>query len=163
MTPQPQDALHLIPSPQPEPLPNPFCSAALQALKLYADNHELATHTMTHTQLYPSYANLAVDILGARDWLVGCGIPKEDAVGKSTNCGPAFCLRSSHEASVLHTTVPAPKNAAGPVLPCVSRRLAPKLARLLLPLLLPGCRLPISLPCAQPERPACALRQRLPI
>ncbi|GAB4813461.1 hypothetical protein N2152v2_000507 [Parachlorella kessleri] len=37
---------------------------------------------MTHTALYPNYANLAWDIIAGRDWLVSeCGIAKEDAVG----------------------------------------------------------------------------------
>lgn len=54
-----------------------------QALKLYSMNHEMATHTSTHSQLTPTYSKLAWDITSARDWMVGCGIPKEDVVGES--------------------------------------------------------------------------------
>ena len=67
---------HPTACPKPPPL-----GARAQVREMYAMNHELASHTVTHTSLYANYANLATDILGGRDYVVGCGIPKEDVVG----------------------------------------------------------------------------------
>lgn len=51
------------------------------AKKLYDENHEIAIHTVNHAQLDPGMLGMEQEIMGARDDLVQCGIPKEKMVG----------------------------------------------------------------------------------
>ncbi|EFN57965.1 hypothetical protein CHLNCDRAFT_142095 [Chlorella variabilis] len=57
------------------------CGVVAQA---YGLGHEMATHTMTHSEetLEYSYEQWAEEIGGQRDWLAGtCSIPEEEVVG----------------------------------------------------------------------------------
>lgn len=51
------------------------------AKKLYDENHEIALHTVNHKQLDPGMPGMEQEIVGARDDLALCGIPKEKMVG----------------------------------------------------------------------------------
>lgn len=50
--------------------------------KLHKMGHEIAEHTKTHHNLHKlSFSEKKKEILGARDWIVSCGIPKKDVAG----------------------------------------------------------------------------------
>ena len=51
------------------------------AKKLYDENHEIAIHTVNHKQLDPGLPGMEQEMMGARDDLIKCGIPKEKLVG----------------------------------------------------------------------------------
>ena len=51
------------------------------AKKLYDENHEIAIHTVNHAQLDPGMLGMEQEIMGARDDLVQCGVPKDKIVG----------------------------------------------------------------------------------
>ena len=49
--------------------------------KLYDENHEIALHTVSHAQLDAGLPGMEAEIMGARDDLMQCGIPKEKLLG----------------------------------------------------------------------------------
>ena len=51
------------------------------AKKLYDENHEIAIHTVNHAQLDPGLLGMEQEMMGARDDLAQCGIPKEEMNG----------------------------------------------------------------------------------
>lgn len=65
-----------------------FTTASLSncstVLSLYNNGHEIAEHTKNHYDLYrktKSYEAKENQILGGRDYIVSCGVPKDDVVG----------------------------------------------------------------------------------
>ena len=53
-------------------------------LSLYEAGHEIAEHTRNHKDLYTQkkkYAEKKKEIIGGRDFVVSCGVPKSEVVG----------------------------------------------------------------------------------